>query len=124
MDANQYVRIIINAGAGNLGVVLYGPAQQKLTETVCREAVPMRISLLAPSPAAYVLDLRSLETEAFAGQYEITVETARPATAADGTAVLAERALTRGRDPGVLAAARVLAWQVNDWRGLAADHGR
>ena len=36
-------------------------------------------------------------------------------------AVLAERALTRGRDPGVRAAARVLAWQVNDWRGLADD---
>jgi DNA-binding CsgD family transcriptional regulator len=36
-------------------------------------------------------------------------------------AVLAERALTHGRDPGVRAAARVLAWQVNDWRGLAAD---
>src|SRR6478735_7750704 len=36
-------------------------------------------------------------------------------------AVLAERALTRGRDPGVRAAARVLAWQVNDWRGLAED---
>jgi DNA-binding CsgD family transcriptional regulator len=36
-------------------------------------------------------------------------------------AVLAERALTRGRDPGVQAAARVLAWQANDWRGLADD---
>jgi DNA-binding CsgD family transcriptional regulator len=36
-------------------------------------------------------------------------------------AVLAERALNRGRDPGVRAAARVLDWQVNDWRGLAAD---
>jgi DNA-binding CsgD family transcriptional regulator len=36
-------------------------------------------------------------------------------------AVLAERALTRGRDPGVRAAARVLAWQVNDWRGVAED---
>ena len=36
-------------------------------------------------------------------------------------AVLAERALTRGRDPGVRAAARVLAWQANDWRGLAED---
>ena len=35
--------------------------------------------------------------------------------------VLAERALTRGRDPGVRAAARVLAWQANDWRGLAED---
>ena len=36
-------------------------------------------------------------------------------------AVLAERALTRVRDPGVRAAARVLAWQANDWRGLAYD---
>jgi DNA-binding CsgD family transcriptional regulator len=36
-------------------------------------------------------------------------------------AVLAERALARGRDPGVHAAARVLAWQANDWRGLAGD---
>jgi DNA-binding CsgD family transcriptional regulator len=39
----------------------------------------------------------------------------------DRAAVLAERALTRGRDPGVRAGARVLAWQVNDWRGLADD---
>ena len=37
-------------------------------------------------------------------------------------AVLAERALSRGRDPGVRAAARVLIWQVNDWRGLANDN--
>src|SRR6266566_3181819 len=36
-------------------------------------------------------------------------------------ALLAERALTRGRDPGLRAAARVLAWQANDWRGLAED---
>jgi len=36
-------------------------------------------------------------------------------------AVLAERALTHGRDPGVRAAARFLAWQVNGWRGLADD---
>src|SRR6476646_4311388 len=36
-------------------------------------------------------------------------------------AVLAELAFTRSRDPGVRAAATVLAWQVNDWRGLAED---
>ena len=36
-------------------------------------------------------------------------------------ALLAERALTRGRDPGIRAAARLLDWQVNDWRGLADD---
>jgi len=36
-------------------------------------------------------------------------------------AVLAERALASGRDPGIRAAARLLAWQVNDWRGLAED---
>jgi DNA-binding CsgD family transcriptional regulator len=36
-------------------------------------------------------------------------------------ALLAERALTLARDPGIRAAARVLAWQTNDWRGLAAD---
>jgi DNA-binding CsgD family transcriptional regulator len=38
-------------------------------------------------------------------------------------AVLAERALNRCRDPGIRAAARVLDWQVSDWRGLAADDG-
>jgi DNA-binding CsgD family transcriptional regulator len=32
--------------------------------------------------------------------------------------VLAERALTRGRDPGVRAAARVLVLQANEWRGV------
>src|SRR6476619_1013936 len=37
-------------------------------------------------------------------------------------AVLAERALAHGRDPGVRAAARVLAWQVNEWRGQAEDN--
>jgi DNA-binding CsgD family transcriptional regulator len=37
------------------------------------------------------------------------------------TALLAERALNRGRDLGVRAAARVLAWQADDWRGLADD---
>jgi DNA-binding CsgD family transcriptional regulator len=36
-------------------------------------------------------------------------------------ALLAERALNRSRDPGIRAAARVLDWQVSDWRGLAAD---
>src|SRR6476469_4465623 len=39
----------------------------------------------------------------------------------DRAAVLAEWALTRGCDPGVHAAARVLAWQANDWRGLTQD---
>src|SRR6478752_1856351 len=36
-------------------------------------------------------------------------------------ALLAERALNRGRDPGIRAAATVLDWQVNDWRGLTND---
>jgi DNA-binding CsgD family transcriptional regulator len=36
-------------------------------------------------------------------------------------AVLAEGALSRGRDPGIRAAAAVLDWQVNDWRGLTND---
>jgi DNA-binding CsgD family transcriptional regulator len=36
-------------------------------------------------------------------------------------AVLAERALTRVRDAGIRSAATVLAWQANDWRGLAND---
>jgi DNA-binding CsgD family transcriptional regulator len=36
-------------------------------------------------------------------------------------ALLAERALARGRDPGVRAAAMLLAWQADDWRGLADD---
>ncbi len=35
--------------------------------------------------------------------------------------VLAERALTRVRDPGLRAAATVLAWQASEWRGLAVD---
>ena len=35
--------------------------------------------------------------------------------------VLAERALTRVRDPGIRSAATVLAWQANDWRGLTND---
>ena len=38
---------------------------------------------------------------------------------------LAERALTRGHDSGVRAAAMVLAWQANDWRGqhpACAEH--
>jgi DNA-binding CsgD family transcriptional regulator len=34
---------------------------------------------------------------------------------------LAERALTRVRDPGIRAAATVLSWQANDWRGLTND---
>ena len=37
-------------------------------------------------------------------------------------AALAERALARARDPGIRAAARVLAWQANDWRGLDEDY--
>ncbi|HEY5659637.1 MAG TPA: LuxR C-terminal-related transcriptional regulator [Gaiellaceae bacterium] len=36
-------------------------------------------------------------------------------------AILAEQALIRVRDPGLRAAARVLAWQANEWRGLAVD---
>src|SRR6266700_1948617 len=35
--------------------------------------------------------------------------------------VLAERALARVRDPGLRAAATVLAWQASEWRGLAVD---
>jgi DNA-binding CsgD family transcriptional regulator len=35
--------------------------------------------------------------------------------------VLAERALTRVSDAGIRAAATVLAWQANDWRGLTND---
>jgi DNA-binding CsgD family transcriptional regulator len=35
--------------------------------------------------------------------------------------VLAERALARGREPGVRADAKLLVWQAKEWRGLAYD---
>jgi DNA-binding CsgD family transcriptional regulator len=47
--------------------------------------------------------------------------TAEHAGDLERAAVLAERALTRVRDAGIRSAATVLAWQANDWRGLAND---
>jgi CHAT domain-containing protein/tetratricopeptide (TPR) repeat protein len=96
LDAGQYVRLTVNAAAGDLGLTLYGPARQILTETVCHEATPARLSLLAETATAYRLEVRSVETEAFAGQYEIGVEAARPAAETDRTVVLAERAYAEG----------------------------
>jgi DNA-binding CsgD family transcriptional regulator len=39
----------------------------------------------------------------------------------ESAVVLAERALSCARDPSVRAAAKLLAWQANEWRGLAYD---
>jgi CHAT domain-containing protein/tetratricopeptide (TPR) repeat protein len=96
LDANQYVRMTITAEAGELGVTLYGPAQQKFTETVCQQAISTHISLLTEAATFYLLEIRSLETEEFVGRYEIEVAAARPATATDRTVVLAERAYAEG----------------------------
>ena len=59
--------------------------------------------------------------DAYARRLHAAGRAAEHAGDLERAAVLAEQALARSRDPGIRAAARVLAWQVNDWRGLAED---
>src|SRR6478735_1596613 len=63
----------------------------------------------------------SEEDDACARRLHAAGRAAEHAGDLERAAVLAEGALSRGRDPGIRAAATVLDWQVNDWRGLAED---
>ena len=63
----------------------------------------------------------SEDDDATARRFHAAGRAAEHAGDLERAALLAGRALNRGRDPGIRAAARVLAWQVSDWRGLADD---
>jgi DNA-binding CsgD family transcriptional regulator len=63
----------------------------------------------------------SEDDDACARRFHAAGRSAEHAGDLERAVVLAEQALTRGRDPSVRAAAKLLAWQANEWRGLAYD---
>jgi CHAT domain-containing protein/tetratricopeptide (TPR) repeat protein len=92
LGRGQYARVAVDKGDLHLSAALLSADGETLSEHVSRGYGPLRFSFVAPGAGVAYLRLRSLEKEAEARHYELTVEEARVATAGDRAAAAASEA--------------------------------
>ena len=95
LGSRQYLRIAINPWGIEMGLTLYAPDGQKLSEIVCRQNGPTSISVIAEVSGTYGLEFRSLEKDPAQGRYELRVEEIRPANALDIHRIAGEKAFAK-----------------------------
>jgi CHAT domain-containing protein/predicted negative regulator of RcsB-dependent stress response len=87
--AGQYVRVLLAKQDLNLSVTLYGPDGQRLFEIQSKRYGPLYLSFVAETTGSYCLRARSMEAQANAGRYQLSVEAIRRASAQDAKEAVA-----------------------------------
>lgn len=89
LGAGQYVRVVVDKGDLRLSAALLSADGQTLSEHLGLRFGPLRFSHVAAGPGVTYLRLRSMEEEAGARRYALTVESVRGADARDEAAAAA-----------------------------------
>lgn len=92
LQSRRYFRARIIPTGADINVALSGPDGKRVVESIGIENETSFVSTIAVAHGDYRLDVRSLETDAVTGAYEIKVEEVRPAVATDKDRVAAEKA--------------------------------
>ena len=94
--AGQFCHILINQRGIDVVVSVYTPDGTRLVDIDSPNDVngPESVALVADAPVEYRVDIRSLETTARAGRYEVAIQEMRPAIARDQVRLAAQRAFT------------------------------
>lgn len=94
MRAGQYLRVVVEQRGIDVAVALVGPGQKRLLEMDSPNGSygPEPVSAVAEESGEYTIEVRSPDTRAAAGLFEVRVEALREPTPADMTRVGAERA--------------------------------
>src|SRR5688572_4596560 len=95
LAANQYLKVVVNQKGIDVVVLVFGPEGRKLTE-VDNTGGPETIFAVAETAGEYRVEVRTADSEAPAGKYEIGLAELRESTARDRVAVVAERLYEEG----------------------------
>ena len=91
LEGGQYLRVLVEPVAFNLGLRLRAPDGRVLVELENRERERTPVSAIADAPGAYHLEVRSLERAPVRGRYKLQVTEIRVSTARDTRTIEAER---------------------------------
>lgn len=91
LSAGQLFRFSIEKGDLALSLALYDPKGQKLNEQVSQRYEMLDLSVPAEAAGAYLLEVRSLESQGSPRRYLLKVQPGRPVTIADRQVSLAQR---------------------------------
>ncbi len=94
LASGQYLNVVAYQRGVDVVVTLFGPDGEKALEVDSPNGThgPEPVFFIARAAGVYRLEVRSLEPDASAGEYEVNVEELRPATVKDESRVMAEQA--------------------------------
>jgi CHAT domain-containing protein/tetratricopeptide (TPR) repeat protein len=98
LDAGQFVHVLVDQRGIDVVVRVYGPDGKQVAEVDGPTGMqgPEPVYLVAEADGNYRLEIRSLETGAAPGSYEVSIKELRRATAQDGTRISAQTAYADG----------------------------
>lgn len=96
VESAQYIRLLAEQHAIDLGLKLYEPNGQVLVELNCRHYGPTPLSFISEGAGVFRLEVRSLETEPSRGTYELRTEEIRPSRTTDNDRIAAEKSFANG----------------------------
>jgi tetratricopeptide (TPR) repeat protein len=98
LAADQYLHLIVEQRGIDVVVALTGPDGQKLVEVDSPNGMvgPEPVSFVAEAPGNYWIEVRSPQSSAVVGRYEMRITELRAATDVDRNRVAAERAFMAG----------------------------
>lgn len=93
LNSGQYLRVVVEQQGVDVAVALIGPDQKRLIDMDNPNGNfgPEPISTIATQTGNYIIEVRSPDPKAAAGQYEIRTEAVREPTAEDRTRAAAEQ---------------------------------
>jgi CHAT domain-containing protein/Tfp pilus assembly protein PilF len=95
LAANQFLHVVVEQKGIDVVVALFAPDGKKIEEVDSPNGTqgPEALQLVSVASGHHRLEVRSLEKDAVAGRYEITINELRPATPKDGKLVAGRGAL-------------------------------
>jgi CHAT domain-containing protein/Tfp pilus assembly protein PilF len=95
LSAGQYLHVVAEQHGIDIAMALSGPDGKKLVDVDSPNGAegPEVLSWIAESDGTYRVEIRSVDKNAAAGRYKVTVEPLRPATAKDRSRIQAEEAI-------------------------------
>jgi CHAT domain-containing protein/Tfp pilus assembly protein PilF len=98
LNAGQFVHVLVAQRGIDVVVRVYGPDGKQVAEVDGPSGMqgPEPVYLVAEADGSYRLEIRSLESGAAPGNYEVSIKELRPATAQDRTRIAAQTAYAAG----------------------------
>jgi len=100
LEANQYLRVMVEQKGVDVAMTLFGPGEAKLAEIILPHTLQGRKVIIAVTQQSgdHRLEVRSQKKDAAAGRYEVKILDLREATAEDRTRVGVRKLVAEAMD--------------------------